>query len=121
MLGFVLLLPFALRAEDAPVTMSTHVYKRVDGRELQVDVFQPARGTSGVARPAIAFFPGGGWERRQKADPAGIAAFVERELPFRRMGTPEEVAPAVAFLLSPRSSWISGSCLVVDGAQGRAF
>src|SRR5687768_17569591 len=61
LLGFVLLLPFALRAEDAPVTMSTHVYKRVDGRELQVDVFQPARGTSAVARPAIAFFHGGGW------------------------------------------------------------
>jgi acetyl esterase len=60
-LGLVLLLPFTLRAEDAPVTMSTHVYKRVDGRELQVDVFQPARGTSDVARPAIAFFHGGGW------------------------------------------------------------
>ena len=60
-LGLVLLLPFALRAEDDPVTMSTHVYKHVDGQELQVDVFQPARGTSDVARPAIAFFHGGGW------------------------------------------------------------
>jgi acetyl esterase/lipase len=60
-LGLVLLLPFTLRAEDAAVTMSTHGYKRVDGRELQVDVFQPARGTSDVTRPAIAFFHGGGW------------------------------------------------------------
>lgn len=60
-LGLFLLLPFALHAEDAPVAMSTHVYKRVDGRELQVDVFQPARGASDVARPAIAFFHGGGW------------------------------------------------------------
>jgi acetyl esterase/lipase len=41
--------------------MSTHVYKRIDGWELQVDIFQPARGTSDVARPAIAFFHGGGW------------------------------------------------------------
>ena len=60
-LGLVLLLPFALHAEDAPVTMSTHVYKRVEGRDLQVDVFQPAKNTSEVARPAIAFFHGGGW------------------------------------------------------------
>ena len=60
-LGLVLLLSFSLRAEDASVTMSTHVYKHVDGRELEVDVFQPARGTGDVARPAIAFFHGGGW------------------------------------------------------------
>ena len=38
-LGLVWLLPFVLRAEEAAVTRSTHVYKRVDGRELQVDVF----------------------------------------------------------------------------------
>lgn len=60
-LGLFSLLPFALHAEDASVTMSTHVYKRVGGRELQVDVFQPAHGTTDVARPAIAFFHGGGW------------------------------------------------------------
>jgi NAD(P)-dependent dehydrogenase (short-subunit alcohol dehydrogenase family) len=38
--------------------------------------------------PGSILFPGGGWDRRQKADPEGIAAFVERELPFGRFGTP---------------------------------
>ncbi len=71
--------------------------------------------------PGSILFPGGGWDRRQKADPAGIADMVKRELPFGRFGTPEEVADAVAFVASPRASWIAGTCIVVDGAQSRAF
>ncbi len=71
--------------------------------------------------PGSVLFPGGGWDRRQKADPAAIAAMVERELPFGRFGTPEEIANAVTFLSSPRASWIAGACVVVDGGQSRAF
>jgi 3-oxoacyl-[acyl-carrier protein] reductase len=71
--------------------------------------------------PGSILFPGGGWERRREADPAGIAAFVERELPFGRFGTPEEVADVVAFVASPRASWLAGASIPVDGGQSRAF
>jgi 3-oxoacyl-[acyl-carrier protein] reductase len=71
--------------------------------------------------PGSVLFPGGGWERRQKADPAAIARFVERELPFGRFGSPEEIADVAVFLSSARARWISGACSVVDGAQSRAF
>jgi 3-oxoacyl-[acyl-carrier protein] reductase len=71
--------------------------------------------------PGSIVFPGSGWERRQKADPEGIAAFVARELPFGRFGTPEEVADVVAFIASPRASWVTGACIVIDGGQGRAL
>jgi len=71
--------------------------------------------------PGSILFPGGGWERRQKADPAGIAAFVAREIPSGRFGRPEEIGDVVAFLCSPRASWITGACVPVDGGQSRAF
>ncbi len=71
--------------------------------------------------PGSILFPGGGWERRQQADPDGIADFVRRELPLGRFGTPEEVADVVTFLCSPRAGWVSGASIVVDGCQSRAF
>jgi 3-oxoacyl-[acyl-carrier protein] reductase len=71
--------------------------------------------------PGSILFPGGSWHARQQADPEGIAEFVRRELPFGRFGTPEEVGDVVAFLASPRASWVSGTTVVVDGCQSRMF
>jgi 3-oxoacyl-[acyl-carrier protein] reductase len=71
--------------------------------------------------PGSIRFPGGSWDRRVQEDPEGMSQFVKRELPFGRFGRPEEVGAVVAFLVSPRASWISGASVPVDGCQSRSL
>ena len=40
-----------------------------------------------------------------------------RKIPQRRMGLPEEIAPMVAYLLSPISDFVTGACFVIDGGE----
>ena len=40
-----------------------------------------------------------------------------KQVPMHRYGTPEEVAQLVAFLLSDKSSYITGAEIAIDGAS----
>jgi Tropinone reductase 1 len=48
------------------------------------------------------------------SDPAYYDEVLQRT-PMRRIGEPEEVAAAVAFLCLPAASYITGECIAVDG------
>ena len=69
--------------------------------------------------PGSIMFAGGGWDRYRQNDPASFAAFLERDLPEGRLGTDQEVADVIAFVVSERASWVNGALIPVDGAQGR--
>ena len=44
-------------------------------------------------------------------------AFVQREIPAGRWGTPEDIGQMVTYLASPAGEWITGAIMVVDGGQ----
>src|SRR3989344_1039634 len=82
------------------------------------DDLAPLKIRINAVAPGNILFSGGRWEEMIKADLA-LEQQVLSQVPLRRFGTPEEVAAAVVFLASEKSSFTTGACLVVDGGQTR--
>ena len=70
--------------------------------------------------PGSIAFPGGSWGKRLESEPEAMAAFLDANIPSGRFGKPEEVAAVVAFVVSPRASWLLGATINVDGGQSRS-
>ena len=81
-------------------------------KELAASVAPRGVRVNSVA-PGPIFFEGGAWELIQGTQPK-FYDWALKQIPSRRMGTPEEVARVVTFLASPAASWLSGSNLLAD-------
>ena len=60
------------------------------------------------------------WAVKWAEAPEIVADMLHREVALRRLGAVEEIADVVAFLASPRSSFVTGTIVVADGGQLRA-
>ena len=55
--------------------------------------------------------PGGIFDNQ----PEPFVTAYEQKVPMKRMGNPDDIAPAVSFLLSDKAKYITGQNLIVDG------
>ncbi len=55
--------------------------------------------------------PGGIYDNQHRS----FVTRYEAKVPMRRMGNPDDIAPAVSFLLSDEAKYITGQNLIVDG------
>lgn len=55
------------------------------------------------------------WAISLDANPEGLTRVIEKMHPLGRIASPREVAEAVAYLASPRASFVTGATLTVDG------
>lgn len=69
--------------------------------------------------PGSIEFEGGVWAYTKKANPE-FYNMILNTIPSGRMGTPEEVGKLVAFIASPCASWVTGTCISVDGGQHKS-
>ena len=52
-----------------------------------------------------------------EADAEKTMAERSKVIPLNRLGTPEEVAAGIVFLLSPAASYLTGHIMTIDGGE----
>lgn len=75
------------------------------GPEIRINLVCPAQVDTPLLRHSVKAFN----------NPETIISQTESKLPMKRLGTTKDIADAVHFLAGDSSSWITGSCLTIDG------
>ena len=70
-----------------------------------------------VVAPGNILIPGGVWESRLRNDRKAVLEMIALKVPLNRFGTGREIADAIVFLCSSRSTFTSGAVLRIDGGQ----
>lgn len=70
--------------------------------------------------PGNVLFPGSTWEEKLQADSEAVQSMLDAQVSQGRLGTAEDIANAVVYLVSDKASFVTGTILTVDGGQLRS-
>jgi 3-oxoacyl-[acyl-carrier protein] reductase len=98
-------------AKAALITFSKHLSKKLASDNIRVNTVCPGN----------VYFEGGTWDSKLKENRVKVLDMLEKLVPMKRLGTPEEIAHLVAYLSSEKASFITGSCVVIDGGQSASI
>lgn len=77
--------------------------------------------TFNTIAPGSIMIPGTGWDSERREHLQAFAEKLDRDFPLGRLGTPEEVASAIAFACSEPARLVNGATIVVDGGESHSF
>jgi 3-oxoacyl-[acyl-carrier protein] reductase len=96
-------------AKAAEVSLAANLAHELAPKSIRVN----------AVSPGSLLIEGGGWDEFRRQHPDEYGRWVAAEFPWGRLGSAEEVADVVTFLLSDRAAWVTAANIVVDGGQGR--
>lgn len=93
-------------AKSALITLSKKMSKKL-APSIRVNTIAPGN----------VFVKGGSWDTKMQLNPEATTQLIKDKVPLQRFGSPEEISDLVVFISSNRASFITGSCVVIDGGQ----
>ena len=131
-------IPHMRKQKWGRVVTITSIYGREGGgrpwfnmaKSAETSMMKTLAMTHYLARDGITFnsvAPGGimipdtGWDRERRENLDRFVKMTDEKFPLGRLGTPEEVASVVAFLVSEQARLVSGASIAVDGAESHSF
>lgn len=94
-------------AKAALIAYSKNLSKKVAGKNIRVNTICPGN----------IYFKNGTWDIKMKENKGNVLEMLSKSVPLNHFATPEDIANLVVFISSEKASFITGSCLIVDGGQ----
>ncbi|MDQ7816755.1 MAG: SDR family oxidoreductase [Melioribacteraceae bacterium] len=94
-------------AKAAVIAYAKGLSKKVAVKNIRVNIVCPGN----------IYFENGTWDHKIKENKQKVMEMLETKVPLKRFAAPEEIANLVAFISSEKMSFMTGSCLILDGGQ----